>query len=447
MNKLPIRLNSICARLLLFEADHNSFHQREKDRSHFTTALDESTTIQHNDSGASGTSKVNLTISGSLEHCIWPFLHRLTLSPGSEQSGFGCKRLGSPGAGKQSGEKKQKPGQGNHGNNPGKDKKGIKGNGQGPGRKKRGFGPEKPNGRRLACLFYKYDPGEYECCAGYNLTKWDHVLQHLKRIHLLEEEHCSECRTEFYGEDAETNKDQHIREATCQKRTAIETGLLIEAEYNDLTGLGQGSHEEKWFRAWDKLFRGYQPPDTPFLETPESLLEARCNMLQVELPGLLQSFVRDTSSDSDRISNMTNAILRLIRNPTSESRSLGQEENLNEPSPLSSRLLLSGDDINARQDLEPSQPIQHTSEPLWPIVDDMNQDLPDFFDPTTVLIYPTLNQTGLDELNQQSLGIPLLGQSGRMGTAFYNVDQDPDSYINFSGEAELFKNPNGNGTS
>ncbi|KAF4332481.1 hypothetical protein FBEOM_13731 [Fusarium beomiforme] len=432
MNKHSTRVDTFFPQLFLFCADHDLFDQKEKDCSHFELDISHMAIRQH-----------HIGVSASLQRCAWTFLHCLTLAPGSEQSGFGCKRFGSPSSGHQSGEKKQKHDQKHNFNNSDKDKRGNKGNGQGPGKKKRGFGTERPHVKKFACLFHKYDPGKYESCARYNFTKWDHVLQHLKRIHLLEGEHCPTCRAIFSGEDAETDKNHHIRDDTCQEKTAIETGLLIEDEYNGLTGLGQGSHEEKWLRAWGKLFDGFQPPDTPYLDTLELLLEARCNALQGELPRLLQSFC-GTSVEDDRISYMTNAILRLIRNPTSLSQ---QEKSSNDPSSSSSRLLPSQDDTNVIQILESSHPIQNTIEPVGPAADDDNEGLLHLCDPPAESVHTAFNEPGMGELDQQIPAVSLLEQSPSMETTFYDLDEYADMFINFPGETELLEELEGGGMS
>ncbi|KAH6969248.1 hypothetical protein DER45DRAFT_548868 [Fusarium avenaceum] len=141
----------------------------------------------------------------------------------------------------------------------------------------------------LACLFQKFDPIRYDECSRYRLSSWDRVLQHLKRRHLLRGEYCPTCRKEFQGRDAEDNKNEHIR-GGCLPTTAVETGRLLQEEYDNLTGVGPGDQVTKWFKGWAILFRGYPEPPSPFAQT---LLEANCDVTRGRLPEIVQSFKRD----------------------------------------------------------------------------------------------------------------------------------------------------------
>ncbi|KAF5548553.1 hypothetical protein FPHYL_9884 [Fusarium phyllophilum] len=358
-------------------------------------------------------------------HCHWLFLHRFTLEcHGSEPPSFGYKRVGSPSSGNQSGEKKQRP---DEEHNDGKNNRVQK---QSPGKKKRGFGPQQPFIKKLACLFYKLDPQEYQCCVGYSLTKWDHVLQHVKRRHLVKGEHCPDCREEFEGEFAEAEKNEHILLGTCEKKTALETGLLLEEEYNDLTGL-HGSHEEKWFKAWVKLFGEHPAPYSPFIETLESMLEAQYSTLERELPSLLQSFLRDSMSrpEGDSTSATTNAILRLIRNPIPSSSPPGQRES-------QSVLALStlGQSLGA-QDLPPNRdpdPLPNIREPSGPIIGASYDHL--HISPMETAPFAS-QDINVDEL----LWPQPFEDSSTLDSVLFGEDEYFDQWINYLDEGQYFE--------
>ncbi|KAF4496850.1 hypothetical protein FAGAP_7005 [Fusarium agapanthi] len=298
-----------------------------------------SAVTRYHDPGANSAPSVVLLFPGKRRHCRWWILYCPTQeSYRSEAPSIGDKRARSPGSGNQSGRKKKGSGRENNGQSSGK---GSKGNGQSPGKKKRGFGPHQPFTKQLACLFFKLDPRKYQCCAGYKITEWDRLLQHLKRQHLIEGEHCPKCREEFCGEDAETEKDEHIRQDTCVAETALETGLLLEAEYEALNGL-HGTHEEKWYKAWKKLFGEQAAPHSPFFETVDCMLEVQYSTMERELPTILQSFRRDALArpEGNTASATIGAILRLLRNPIpASSNPLTQEE----PPSMPAQMMLMGD--------------------------------------------------------------------------------------------------------
>ncbi|KAF5231759.1 hypothetical protein FANTH_13281 [Fusarium anthophilum] len=284
-----------------------------------------SAATRYHDPGANSAPSVVLLFSGKRRHCQWWILYCPTQeSYGSEAPSIGDKRAGSPGSGNQSGRKKQGSGRENNDRSSGK---GGKGNGQSPGEKKRGFGPHQPFTKKLACLFFKLDPRKYQCCAGYKITEWDRLLQHLKRRHLIKRDHCPKCREEFCGEFAEAEKNEHVRRDTCAEKTALDTGLLLQGEYEDLAGL-HGTHREKWYQAWQKLFGEQTAPYSPFFETAESMLEMQHSTMERELPTILQSFLRDALARPERnpASATISEILRLLRNPTPSSIPLIQEE-------------------------------------------------------------------------------------------------------------------------
>lgn len=319
-----------------------------------------------------GAPSVVVLFSGNRRHSHWWILYCPTLeSYGSEGPGIGDKRAGSPGSGNQSGEKKQRSDQQNNGRDDGK---GNKGDGQGSGKKKRGFGPHQPFIKKLACLFFKLDPRKYQCCAGYDLTKWDHVLQHLKRMHIIRRDHCPKCRKEFGGEFAEAEKNEHIRQDSCAENTALGTGLLLQDEYDDLAGL-HGTHEEKWFKAWKKLFGEHPVPHSAFFETVDCILEVQHSTLERELPNILQSFRRATLAmpEGDTTSATMDAILSLLRNSISTSNSLRHEEAQAVLAPAAPTQIPWFPDIPHSHDPEPWP---DTIEPLRPRTGD-SYDQPD----------------------------------------------------------------------
>ncbi|KAG7411047.1 hypothetical protein Forpe1208_v009742 [Fusarium oxysporum f. sp. rapae] len=300
---------------------------------------------------------------------------------------------------------------------------------QGPGKKKRGFGPQQLFIKKLACLFYKLDPQKYQCCAGYNLTKWDHVLQHLKRIHLFQEEHCPNCREEFKGEFAEAEKNAHILQDACEKKTPLQTGLLLEEEYNDLTGL-HGSHEEKWYKAWKKLFGEHPAPYSPFIETLESMLEVQYSTLERELPSLLQSFLHDAMvrPEDDSTSATVNAILRLIRNPFPTSSSLVHGEPQAELAPSTLRQLPEVQDMPPSHDPEPSP---DTRESFRPSTGDLYGQ-PDI---STIDAGPLASQDVLDELPWPQPS----EESSILNPVFLGEDEYFDQWINYLGDGQYFE--------
>jgi hypothetical protein len=212
---------------------------------------------------------------------------------GSKPSESAYKRRNSGNEGKSTGFKKRK---GRQKNNTVNDS-GRNGNdeNQNPGGARKALCSEDQEAtvKRFACVFQKFNPVEYDSCASFILSSWDRVLQHLKRKHLLRGEHCPICRKEFKGESPEDIKDEHIR-AGCQPTTAIETGRLIQKEYDDLTGVGPGDQVTKWLKGWAILFRGYPEPFSPFAET---LLEANCNLIRRRIPEIVQLFRRNRGQD------------------------------------------------------------------------------------------------------------------------------------------------------
>ncbi|EMT73630.1 hypothetical protein ACKRZS_003449 [Fusarium odoratissimum] len=434
---LQILIQQLCILSLFADSCKPEGRNQNKNQEVATKVQDEASPLpsegqisaatRHYNNGANGDPNAVVQFPGNRRHRHWWFLHCLTLeSYGSEPPSFGYKRVGSPGSGNQSGEKKQRS---NRENNDRNDGKGNKGNGQGPGKKKRGFGPQQPFIKKLACLFFKLDPQKYQCCAGYNLIKWDHVLQHLKRIHLIQGEHCPNCRKEFEGEFAEAEKNAHILQDACEKKTLLETGLLLEEEYNDLTGL-HGSHEEKWYKAWKKLFGEHPAPYSPFIETLESMLEVQYSTLERELPSLLQSFLRNAMvrPDGDSTSATTNAILRLIRNPLPTSSSIVHGEPQAGLAPSTLGQLPEVHDIPPSHDPEPSP---NPGESFRPNTDDIYAQ-PDV---STMETRPFASQDIPDEL----LWPQPSEESSIFDPVFFGEDEYFDQWINCLGGGQYFE--------
>lgn len=157
-------------------------------------------------------------------------------------------------------------------------------------------------GKRYACPFHKLAPALHQACKSLYLTSWDRVLQHIVRSHVLKEYYCAKCRTQFTGTKepkdtkgkkrpkrsngtegitAEKERIEHIRSG-CQLVSMMEAGYIFsriddpllfphETDYDNLKRL-RGSDEEKWFKAWDKLFPELQRPESPLFESDMDIL-------------------------------------------------------------------------------------------------------------------------------------------------------------------------------
>ncbi|RSL52440.1 hypothetical protein CEP54_010908 [Fusarium duplospermum] len=141
--------------------------------------------------------------------------------------------------------------------------------------------PDASAEKRFACPFHKLDPVLHAACEPIRLTTWDRVLQHILRAHVLQKHYCPICRTQFKGSTAEREKNDHIR-SQCQPVGMMESGyifhqidhtnLRFETDYENLKGLPRGSDEEKWFKAWEKLFPGVPLPASPLFESIVDIL-------------------------------------------------------------------------------------------------------------------------------------------------------------------------------
>lgn len=220
---------------------------------------------------------------------------------------YGYKRPSSGGGGGGSEPKKHRADDqgddGNHNNAPPGDTGGG-GNGHdghGPGDNGGGSGENddpqnsgnRPREKRLACPFHKLDPERFRDCESIKLTTWDRVLQHISRAHVLRKHYCPRCRTQFKGDEAETEKNEHIRNQ-CQLGDMMETGYIflknapdklhLETDYEHLKGLPRGSDEDKWFAGYKKLFPGVTKPQSALFESVIDILRRNASSVLDEIP-------------------------------------------------------------------------------------------------------------------------------------------------------------------
>ncbi|KAG4277136.1 hypothetical protein FPRO04_07434 [Fusarium proliferatum] len=437
--KLQLLIQHLCVLSLVADFYKSEGLSKEKSQQVATKVQDKdsplpstgeiSAATRYCNNGANGAPSVVVLLSGNRRHSHWWILYCPTLeSYGSEAPNIGDKRAGSPGSGNQSGKKKQRSDQQNNGQDGGR---GSKGNGQGPGKNKNGSCLFQPFTKKLACLFFKLDPRKYQCCAGYKITEWGRLLQHLKRKHIIRRDHCPKCRQQFEGENAEAEKDDHIRQDTCVEQTVLDTGLLLQHEYDDLAGL-HGTHEDKWFKAWEKLFGEHPAPYSPYFETVDCILEVQHSAIERELPDILQSFRRDTLArpEVDTTSAAMDAIMRVLRNPVPPSNSLIHEE--------------------AQAVLAPSAPTQipwfpdippsHDPEP-WPdTMEPFRPDTGDLYDQPTITTMETAPFGSLDMSNEVLWSQPL-----EEPAVFVDVDEIFRRWMNHPDDGHYFEELEDNG--
>ncbi|KAJ4308670.1 hypothetical protein N0V84_011964 [Fusarium piperis] len=218
----------------------------------------------------------------------------------------GQKRQSSGGGGGGSEPKKHrsnKQGDGNYNNAPPGDNGAVGGSGSGHGHGDNGGGSGEnddtqnsgnaPREKRLACPFHKLDPELFRDCESIKLTSWDRVLQHIFRAHVLQKHYCPKCRTQFRGQKAEREKNEHIRNE-CQPAGMMETGyifleiepddLCFETDYENLKGLPRGTDEYKWFEAWKKLFPGVPLPKSALFESMVDVLRRNARRVLAQIP-------------------------------------------------------------------------------------------------------------------------------------------------------------------
>lgn len=94
------------------------------------------------------------------------------------------------------------------------------------------------------------------------------MLQHLKRTHLAEEDHCPKCRRSF---SSETLKNEHICLGNCQLVSITRSGVLLEEDYGNLKYIRKNSDKDKWKEAWRRLFPDLPTP-SPFYESDAEII-------------------------------------------------------------------------------------------------------------------------------------------------------------------------------
>ncbi|PNP85186.1 hypothetical protein FNYG_01415 [Fusarium nygamai] len=177
-----------------------------------------------------------------------------------------------------------------------------------------GNGPPPPDGWRfpplgdarppkcLGCPFYMTEPLRYHECSSLRLQRPSDVSQHIKRTHLLQEIglgflrdtesidrtegseagtytnanditlYHATCRIEFHGPTAEENRQDHCRNLECVEAGIEDTGVMLPAEYDILTGARDAvsGSVAKWYAMWKVCYPpvrrvGYPPATTTIL--------------------------------------------------------------------------------------------------------------------------------------------------------------------------------------
>lgn len=196
---------------------------------------------------------------------------------GKQRSGTGSRKTSGGGVGK--------PGRAS---NKGNGRNGNKGNGSnGNNSSSDEDGYREVNGvatRCYACPFYKFDPfTHYRCYRKYELRRPIDVKQHILRCHTIDRMYCSNCwRSWGSTEAAEFNV--HTAVPSCDRVPGPEDLLPYEAtELTDMV-LAGSSGPAKWYLMWEALFKGHQPPESPYMDcTPQ------------EIPSILRFFQENVS--------------------------------------------------------------------------------------------------------------------------------------------------------
>ncbi|KAF5696872.1 ankyrin 3 [Fusarium mundagurra] len=122
----------------------------------------------------------------------------------------------------------------------------------------------------FACPFEKYDPGRCARCSSYIMKRFEDVIQHIERQHLLKavDHYCPVCRLEFQDEES---LDNHRISLSCPY-TPVESkdvAVMLPTEFSRLedtlksSEVRKGSGVEKWNQLWALLFH-CQPPSSPY---------------------------------------------------------------------------------------------------------------------------------------------------------------------------------------
>ncbi|KAF5640520.1 hypothetical protein F52700_3671 [Fusarium sp. NRRL 52700] len=122
----------------------------------------------------------------------------------------------------------------------------------------------------FVCPFEKYDPGRCARCSIYIMERFEDVIEHIERQHLLKtvDHYCPSCRLEFPDKES---LDNHNISLGCPY-TPVESkdvAVMLPAEFTRLkdnltsSEVRNGSGVERWNQLWALLFH-CQPPSSPY---------------------------------------------------------------------------------------------------------------------------------------------------------------------------------------
>ncbi|OTA98607.1 hypothetical protein M426DRAFT_17241 [Hypoxylon sp. CI-4A] len=107
--------------------------------------------------------------------------------------------------------------------------------------------------RRLACPFYKRNPGRYSHCFQKEFKNVSALRQHLDKDHKLGKHHCSNCWDTF------PDQSSLKAHAGCQPTGGVPVNQLPKVSK------ARGGPESKWYWIWRKLFGEVTPePKCPY---------------------------------------------------------------------------------------------------------------------------------------------------------------------------------------
>lgn len=150
--------------------------------------------------------------------------------------------------------------------------------------------------RYLACPFWKLDPHRhFRCFRRFEIKRFSDLALHLQRYHFLGFDnnlyYCTNCY-ETFRRGQEQQWDAHIT-SPCTHVSQPEHFLPGEiAEFRNMNL--RGSDYDKWYAMWDRFWRGYPRPASPYAEA--ELEELLVNFgrddtgLVTELPTILARF-------------------------------------------------------------------------------------------------------------------------------------------------------------
>jgi hypothetical protein len=131
------------------------------------------------------------------------------------------------------------------------------------GSKKTKFSYNSNHEKLLACPFCKLNPHRYRGCYKYVLKDISRLKQHLSRCHRVPI-HCALCSEAF---DSEEERDEHLRELTCEKLPPVQWDGVNEKQRKQLEQRvsTKVSLEENWYRIFEILFPGKPRPKSPYV--------------------------------------------------------------------------------------------------------------------------------------------------------------------------------------